>query len=58
MLFRSRPDGSGYHQGLKTVAEIAVALRVTDVFMAKISPRTLRLKVAQYDLKERLSRRT
>jgi hypothetical protein len=37
-----RPDGSGYHLGLKDVAEIAVALRVTDVFMAKISPRTLR----------------
>jgi hypothetical protein len=37
-----RTDGSGYHQGLKDVAEIAVALRVTDVFMAKISPRTLR----------------
>jgi HD-GYP domain-containing protein (c-di-GMP phosphodiesterase class II) len=37
-----RADGSGYHRGLKDVAEIAVALRVTDVFMAKISPRTLR----------------
>jgi HD-GYP domain-containing protein (c-di-GMP phosphodiesterase class II) len=37
-----RPDGSGYPQGLKEVAELAVALRVCDVFMAKISPRTLR----------------
>jgi HD-GYP domain-containing protein (c-di-GMP phosphodiesterase class II) len=37
-----RPDGSGYPRGLKEVAEIAAALRVTDVFMAKISPRTLR----------------
>ena len=42
MEHHERPDGSGYHQGLKEVAEIAVALRVTDVFMAKISPRTLR----------------
>lgn len=37
-----RSDGSGYHQGLTQIAEMAVALRVTDVFMAKISPRTLR----------------
>ncbi|WP_342618839.1 HD domain-containing phosphohydrolase [Rhodoferax sp. GW822-FHT02A01] len=37
-----RTDGSGYPQGLKEVAEIAVALRVADVFMAKISPRILR----------------
>jgi HD-GYP domain-containing protein (c-di-GMP phosphodiesterase class II) len=37
-----RPDGSGYPQGLTDVADIAVALRVTDVFMAKISPRKLR----------------
>jgi HD-GYP domain-containing protein (c-di-GMP phosphodiesterase class II) len=36
------PDGQGYPQGLKEVAEIALALRVTDVFMAKISARTLR----------------
>ncbi len=36
------PDGTGYHQGLKEIAEIALALRVTDVFMAKISPRILR----------------
>jgi hypothetical protein len=37
-----RPDGSGYPHALIQVAEIAVALRVADVFMAKISPRTLR----------------
>ncbi len=36
------PDGTGYHQGLKDIPEIALALRVTDVFMAKISPRILR----------------
>jgi HD-GYP domain-containing protein (c-di-GMP phosphodiesterase class II) len=37
-----RPDGSGYPQGLSEVAETAIALRVADVFMAKISPRKLR----------------
>jgi len=37
-----RPDGSGYPHGLTEVADIAVALRVSDVFMAKISPRRLR----------------
>jgi HD-GYP domain-containing protein (c-di-GMP phosphodiesterase class II) len=37
-----RADGSGYPHCLTDVAEIAFALRVTDVFMAKISPRTLR----------------
>lgn len=37
-----RPDGSGYPHGLKEVSEMAVALRVTDVFMAKISPRLMR----------------
>jgi HD-GYP domain-containing protein (c-di-GMP phosphodiesterase class II) len=37
-----RPDGSGYPNSLTAVADIAVALRVADVFMAKISPRKLR----------------
>lgn len=37
-----RPDGSGYPRQLRTPGEMAVALRVTDVFMAKISPRVLR----------------
>lgn len=37
-----RPDGSGYPNSLTEVADIAVALRVADVFMAKISPRKLR----------------
>lgn len=37
-----RADGSGYPQGLTEVADMAVALRVADVFMAKISPRKLR----------------
>lgn len=37
-----RVDGSGYPKGLTSVCEMAVALRVADVFMAKISPRALR----------------
>lgn len=37
-----RPDGTGYPLGSKDVCEMAVALRVADVFMAKISPRVLR----------------
>jgi len=35
-------DGNGYPQGLVQVADIALALRVADVFMSKISPRKLR----------------
>jgi HD-GYP domain-containing protein (c-di-GMP phosphodiesterase class II) len=49
-----RPDGSGYHQGLKDVTEIAVALRVTDVFMAKISPRTIREPLSIRDAAKQL----
>jgi HD-GYP domain-containing protein (c-di-GMP phosphodiesterase class II) len=49
-----RPDGSGYHQGLTEVAELAVALRVTDVFMAKISPRTLRAPLSIRDAAKQL----
>jgi hypothetical protein len=37
-----RPDGSGYPHGTRGIAEMAIALRVTDVFLAKISPRLLR----------------
>ncbi len=37
-----RTDGSGYPHCSTDVAEIAVALRVCDVLMAKISPRILR----------------
>ena len=49
-----RPDGSGYPRGLKEVGEIAVALRVTDVFMAKISPRTLRAPLSIRDAAKQL----
>jgi HD-GYP domain-containing protein (c-di-GMP phosphodiesterase class II) len=34
-----REDGGGYPQGLKKPCDDAVALRLADVFMAKISPR-------------------
>jgi HD-GYP domain-containing protein (c-di-GMP phosphodiesterase class II) len=37
-----RSDGSGYPGQLQSISEMAVALRVADVFMAKISPRALR----------------
>jgi len=43
------PDGTGYHQGLKDIPEIALALRVADVFMAKISPRILRAPLSIRD---------
>ena len=35
-------EGTGYPAGRKDPSEMAVALRVADVFMAKISPRALR----------------
>lgn len=35
-------DGSGYPTGCTNASELATALRVCDVFMAKISPRLLR----------------
>jgi len=37
-----RADGSGYPNGVTTLSEMAIALRVADVFTAKISPRVLR----------------
>ncbi|MFZ3218694.1 MAG: HD domain-containing phosphohydrolase [Rhodoferax sp.] len=37
-----RPDGSGYPQGLSDVSEVALALRMADVFMARITVRKLR----------------
>lgn len=41
-----RADGTGYPSGRTDITELAAALRVADVFMAKISPRTLRAPVA------------
>lgn len=37
-----RPDGTGYPLGTTEVCELAVALRVADKFMSKISPRVMR----------------
>lgn len=37
-----RPDGSGYPRSLTQVGELAYALRLGDVFTAKISPRAIR----------------
>ena len=37
-----RPDGTGYPLGSTEVCELAIALRVADVFMSKISPRVMR----------------
>jgi hypothetical protein len=49
-----RPDGSGYPHGLKEVTEMAVALRVADVFMAKISHRILRTPLPVRDAAKQL----
>lgn len=37
-----RADGTGYPSGRTDISEMATVLRVADVFMARISPRTLR----------------
>jgi HD-GYP domain-containing protein (c-di-GMP phosphodiesterase class II) len=44
-----RADGTGYPGHLTEISEMAAALRVADVFMAKITPRTLRAAVAPKD---------
>ena len=36
------PEGTGYPSGCNEMSEMAAALRVTDILMAKISPRALR----------------
>ena len=41
-----RPDGTGYPNGLKGAGELAHALRVVDVFTAKISSRAFRPALA------------
>jgi hypothetical protein len=51
-----RPDGSGYPLGCKDVCEMAVALRVADVFMAKISPRALRAALSPQEAVRELYR--
>jgi hypothetical protein len=49
-----RPDGSGYPNGLTEVSDVAIALRVSDVFMAKISPRKLRPSMSFKDAEKQL----
>ena len=49
-----RTDGSGYPKGLSQVTGMAVALRVTDVFMAKISHRKVRSALSIKDAAKQL----
>ena len=51
-----RPDGSGYPVAATEVCEMAVALRVNDVFMAKISPRALRAALSPQEAVRQLYR--
>ncbi len=44
-----RADGTGYPSGRTDISDFAAALRVADVFMAKITPRTLRAAVSPKD---------
>lgn len=49
-------DGTGYPAGCTDMAETALALRVCDVFMAKISPRLLRPALAPQEAVRQLYR--
>lgn len=49
-------DGTGYPIGCTDMGEMAVALRVCDVFMAKISPRALREAISPQDAIRQLYR--
>lgn len=51
-----RTDGTGYPLGCEEVCEMAVALRVADVFMAKISPRALRAAMSPQEAVRELYR--
>lgn len=51
-----RPDGTGYPSSGTDVCEMAVALRVADVFMAKISPRALRAALSPQEAVRQLYR--
>ncbi|MDP2371559.1 HD-GYP domain-containing protein [Rhodoferax sp.] len=44
-----RPDGTGYPTGRTDLDEMAMLLRLTDVFLAKISPRELRPALTTQD---------
>lgn len=49
-------DGSGYPAALTQVSEMAVALRIADVFMAKISPRLRREPLSTQEAARQLFR--
>jgi HD-GYP domain-containing protein (c-di-GMP phosphodiesterase class II) len=49
-------DGTGYPSRCTNVSELAIALRVCDVLMAKISPRTLRAPLPPQDAVRQLYR--
>ena len=49
-------DGTGYPSRCTTISEMAIALRVCDVLMAKISPRTLRAPLSPQDAVRQLYR--
>jgi hypothetical protein len=49
-------DGTGYPSQCTNVNELAIALRVCDVLMAKISPRTLRAPLSPQDAVRQLYR--
>lgn len=51
-----RPDGSGYPVAATEICEMAVALRVADVFMAKISPRASRAALSPQEAVRQLYR--
>lgn len=42
-------DGTGYPSGRSDISEMAAVLRVADVFMARISPRTFRAAISPKD---------
>jgi len=51
-----RGDGSGYPHGKTDVNELALALRVADVFIAKISPRKVRAAMSIQEAAKQLYR--
>lgn len=51
-----KPDGSGYPLGCTHISELAEALRVTDVFMAKISARAVRSALSPQEAARQLYR--
>ena len=51
-----RTDGTGYPAGVTEVCEMAVALRVADVFMSKISPRVMHAALSPQEATRQLYR--